>query len=65
MSMNDLKIILKRKIMKVYSCCQSIKFTNYVKACERKGIGVDERSYNYFKTQCNENILILAVYQID
>ena len=40
--MNDLKIILKRKIMKVYSYCQSFEFTNDVKVYERKGIGVDE-----------------------
>ena len=46
----------------IVSYCQSFKSTNYVKACERKGIGVDERSYNYFKTQYYENILILAVF---
>ena len=48
--------------MNVYLYCQSFKLINYVKACERKGIGVDEGTYNYFKTQYNENVLILSAF---
>ena len=40
-SMNDLRINLKRNIMKMYSFCQSFKLTNYLKACEREGMGID------------------------
>ena len=33
-----------------------------MKACERKGMGEDEWSYNYFKTQYNEKVLILSEF---
>ena len=28
--------------MKVYSYCQSFKLANYLKACEREGMGIDD-----------------------
>ena len=42
MKMNDLTIILKRNIMKMYSYCLSFKWTNYLKACEGEGMGIDD-----------------------
>ena len=42
MKLNDLTIILKRHIMKMYSYCLSFKWTNYLKACEREGMGIDD-----------------------
>ena len=40
--MNDLRIILKRNIMKMYLYCLSFKWTNYLKAGEREGMGIDD-----------------------
>ena len=42
MKMNDLTIILKRNIMEMYSYCLSYKWTNYLKAGEREGMGIDD-----------------------
>ena len=42
MKMNDLTIILKRNITKKYSYCLSFKCTNYLKACEGEGMGIDD-----------------------
>ena len=39
MSKNDLRNYLKTQYMKMYSYCQSFKLTNYLKACERVGMG--------------------------
>ena len=37
--MNDLTIILKHNIMKMYLYCLCFKWTNYLKACEGGGGG--------------------------